>query len=75
MRYISGTLYALAIAAHHGELLDMAVVGLLVFLGTVCFAAAVQAMIDEALRPKVVEDEPDWFCATPVTRRDGWRGL
>lgn len=51
MRYAAGLFYALAIAAHSGQLLDSLALGALVFLGVVCTLFAVEGIVQGALKP------------------------
>lgn len=50
MRYIAALLYAVAIAAHTGALLDTVMIGACVFGGTVALLFSVEAIIREAVR-------------------------
>jgi hypothetical protein len=50
MRYVSGMLYATAIAAHSGALLNALVLWGLIFAGTVAFAFAVEGIVNQAVR-------------------------
>lgn len=52
MRYAAGLFYALAIAAHSGQLLDSLALGALVFLGVVCTLFAIEGIVQSAVKPK-----------------------
>lgn len=50
MRYVSATLYALAIATGSGQLLNGLAVGVCIFTGTVALVFAIEGVVRDIIR-------------------------
>lgn len=71
MRYLAALCYALAIAAHTGDLVNTLVLGGLVLVGTVATFFALEAIIRGAVGPTMLQrDEAAWrsYQATVLER-------